>query len=44
MNKYYPGRLVHIHLQLLRNIMQDNNKVITVKKSKVKLPLFCGNR
>ena len=25
------------------NIIQENNRVITTKKGKGKLPLFCGN-
>ena len=32
MHKYYPGEPVHIYIQPLINIMQDNNKVITTKK------------
>ena len=43
MNKYYPGESVNIHIQSLINIMQDNNRVITTKKGKGRLPLFCGN-
>ena len=42
-NKYYPGEPVNIHIQSLTNIIQDNNWVITRKKDKGKLPLFCGN-
>ena len=43
-NRYNPGEPVKIHIQLLINIIQDNNRVITTKKnSKGKLPLFCGN-
>ena len=30
-------------MQSLINIIQDNNRVITIKKGKGKLPLFCGN-
>ena len=41
--KYYPGEPVNIHIQSLINIIQENNKVITTKKDKGKLPLFCGN-
>ena len=43
MNKYHPGETGNIHIQLLINIMQDNNWVITAKKGNGKLPLFCGN-
>ena len=43
MNKYYPGEPINIHIQPLINIMQDNNRVITTKKGKGKLPIFCGN-
>ena len=32
MNKYDPGEPVNIHIQSLRNIIQDNNWVITTKK------------
>ena len=32
MDKYYPGEQVHIHIQPLINIMQENNWVITFKK------------
>ena len=32
MNKYYPGEPVHIHIQLLINIMQEINWVITTEK------------
>ena len=41
--KYYKGESVNIHIQLLINIIQENNRVITTKKGKGKLPLFCGN-
>ena len=40
----FPGEPVNIHIQSLINIIQDNNRVITIKKDKVKSPLFCGNR
>ena len=43
MNKDYPGEPINIHIQPLINIMQDNNRVITTKKGKGKLPIFCGN-
>ena len=42
-NIYYPGEPVNIHIQSLINIIQENNWVITTKKGKGKLPLFCGN-
>ena len=38
--KYYPGELVNIHIQPLINIIQENNRVITTKKGKDKLPFF----
>ena len=41
--KYYPGEPVNMHIQLLINIIQENNWVITTKKGKGKLPLFFGN-
>ena len=41
--KYYPDEPVNIHIQLLINIIQDTNWVITTKKGKGKLQLFCGN-
>ena len=40
--KYYPGEPVNIHIQSLIDIIQENNKVITIRKGKGKLPLFCG--
>ena len=42
-NKYYPGEPAHIHMQSFINIMQDKNRINTIKKDKGKLPLFCGN-
>ena len=39
----YPDEPVNIHIQSLLNIMQKKNKVITIKKGRGKLPLFCGN-
>ena len=42
-NIYSPGKPVNIHIQSLINIIQDNNRVITTKKGKGKLPLFFGN-
>ena len=44
MYKYYPDEPVNIHIQSLLNIMLENNWVITTKKGKGKLPLFCGNK
>ena len=43
MNKYYPSEPVNIHIQTLIDIIQEKNRVITTKKGKGKLPLFCGN-
>ena len=43
MNRYYPGKPVNIYTQSLINIIQENNCVITIKKIKGKIPLFCGN-
>ena len=43
MNKYYPGEPVNIHIQSLINIILEKNWVITTKKGKGKLPIFCGN-
>ena len=42
-NRYYPNEPVNINIQELINIIQENNRVITTKKGKGKLPLFCGN-
>ena len=42
-NIYYPGEPVNIHIQSSINIILENNWVITTKKGKGKLPLFCGN-
>ena len=44
MNTYYPSEPININIQPLMNIIQDNNRVITTKNGKGKLPLFCGNR
>ena len=41
--KNYPGEPDNIHIQSLINIISENNWVITTKKGKGKLPLFCGN-
>ena len=43
-NIYYLGKPINIHIQSLINMIQENNRVITTKKGKGKLPLFCGNR
>ena len=43
MNKYYLGEPVNRRIQPCINIIQDNNRVITIKKGKGKLPLFHGN-
>ena len=43
MNKYYPGEPINIHIQSLINSMQENNRVIIIKKGKGELPLFHGN-
>ena len=44
MNKYNLGEPININIQPLINIMQENNREITTKKGKGKLPLFSGNR
>ena len=43
-NIYYPVEPVNIHIESLLNIIQEENWVITTKKGKDKLPLFCGNK
>ena len=43
MKKYDPGEPVNIHIKSLITIIQEKNWVITTKKGKGKLPLFCGN-
>ena len=43
MNKYYPVEPVNIHIESLINIILENNWVITTKKGKGKLLIFCGN-
>ena len=43
MNKYYPGEPVHLHIQSLIHIIQDNNWVIITKDGKGTLPLLWGN-
>ena len=43
MKKYHPGEPVNINIRSLINIIQDNNWVISTKKGKGKLSLFCGN-
>ena len=32
MNNYYTGEPVNIHIQPLINIIQENNRLITIKK------------
>ena len=41
--RYYPVEPVNMHMQSFINIIQENNRVITTKKGKGKLPLFNGN-
>ena len=41
--KYYPGRPDNIHIQSFILFFQEINWVITTKKGKRKLPIFCGN-
>ena len=41
--KYYPYEPVNVNIKSLINIIQDNNRLITTKKGKGKLPLFYGN-
>ena len=36
----YPDELFNKHIKELINIIQENNKVITVKEGKGKFPLF----
>ena len=43
MNKYYTGEPFNIHIQSLRNIMQEKIGQSPPKKGRGKLPLFCGN-
>ena len=43
MNKHYPGEPENIYIQSWMNIIWKNNWVITTKKGKGQLPLFCGN-
>ena len=38
--KYYPNEPVNIRIQLLINIIQNNNWVISTKNTKSNLPLF----
>ena len=44
MNEYYPGEPAYIHIKSLINIILENTWVITTKKGKGKLPIYCGNR
>ena len=32
MKQYYPGEPINIHMQSLINIIQDNNRLISIKK------------
>ena len=41
--KYYTDEPFNIHIQSFINIIKDNNRVVTTKKGKGTLPLFCGN-
>ena len=41
--KYYQDKPFNIYIQSLINIIEENNRVITAKKGKVKLALFYGN-
>ena len=41
--EYYPGEPVNIHILSLITIIQENNREISTKKAKGKLPLFFGN-
>ena len=43
MNKQYSVEPVNIHIRSLINIILENNWLITTKKGKGKLPIFCGN-
>ena len=40
MKNYYPGEPVSIHIQSFINIIKENNRAVTTKKGKGKLPLF----
>ena len=42
--KYHPCEPVNIHMPLLLNIIQENNRVVITQKVRGKLTLFCGNR
>ena len=41
--KYYPGEPVNMYMQPLMHMVQENNRVITTKNGKDKLPFLCGN-
>ena len=41
--KHYIDEPVNLHMKSLINITRENNRVITTKKHKGKLPLFCVN-
>ena len=42
--KYYPGEPVTIHIRSLINMTQEENCLITTKRGRGELSLFCGNR
>ena len=43
MKKHYLGEPINIYIQSLINIIVENNCVISTKKGKGKLQIFCGN-
>ena len=43
MRNYYLDETDNIHIQPLINSIHEKNWLITTKKGKGKLPLFCGN-
>ena len=43
MNTYYPGEPVNIHIKSFIDIIEEKNWIVTTKKGKGKLLLFCGN-
>ena len=40
---YYTSVPINIDIQLLLDVIQENNWVITTKNGECELPLFCGN-
>ena len=40
---YYPSDPVNVNIQYLLSTVQEKNWVLSTKKWKDKLPLFCGN-